>query len=213
MKRSLTLAAAMLMCGTAAIAQTTTTTPTSDTSGNMGSSSTTGSDTGAAGAQGSMPTGTSGTTSTGTTATGTTSATGTGSADTSGTMSSSTGTAGASAQGTMDASGSMQSGTATASTGMAAGGTMSIAAFDADNNGSLTPLEFGQMVMASQAPAAGNATKTKVQRELRSKKSNNAATDVLNQTASAFSKADANRDMRVDATELSTWQSSGAQMM
>ncbi len=88
------------------------------------------------------------------------------------------------------------------------GTTANLASFDTNNDGALTPLEFGQMVMASQAPASGGS----VARERYSKKSNNAATDVLNQTAAAFGKADANRDFRVSGDELATWQSNGSPM-
>lgn len=101
--------------------------------------------------------------------------------------------------------------TADASTSTSSSGqTWNVAGFDANNDGALTPLEFGQMVLASQAPASGGMKISDTARY--SKRANNPATDVLNQTAAAFGKADMNRDFRISSDELSSWQSMGSPM-
>lgn len=82
-----------------------------------------------------------------------------------------------------------------------------LSTYDTNNDGSLTPLEFGQMVASMQAPAAGGVTAAS--RERYSKKSNNAATDLINSTQPMFAKADTNHDMRVSADELGAWQAAG----
>lgn len=84
----------------------------------------------------------------------------------------------------------------------------SLASFDANKDGALSPLEFGQMVLASSAPASGGAAISNTQRY--SKRAHNPATTVLNETGGAFSKADTNGDHMVSADELATWQANGS---
>jgi hypothetical protein len=105
---------------------------------------------------------------------------------------------------------------AAASTGGQAGmaGGASLAQFDANNDGGLNPLEFGQMVMSTRATAAGGTgLVAEAKRERYSKASGNGAIKVLNATAREFGMADKNMDKRVDAGELSMWQSGGASSM
>ena len=85
-----------------------------------------------------------------------------------------------------------------------------IASYDTNKDGSLNPLEFGQMVLASQAPASGEIAAANSQRY--SKRAMNPATTVLNQTGGAFSKADTNGDHMISADELAAWQANGSPM-
>ncbi len=96
---------------------------------------------------------------------------------------------------------------ATAPTRTAATGTTSAAVqaewakYDKDNKGSLTPLEFGEWVMA----ANGQDMATQVASTRTSKRANLPAVKVLNATAGAFSKADTNKDRTVSPDELTTF--------
>ena len=85
-----------------------------------------------------------------------------------------------------------------------------IGTYDTNKDGSLNPLEFGQMVLASQAPASGEIAASNSQRY--SKRAMNPVTTVLNQTGGAFSKADTNGDHMISADELATWQAGGSPM-
>jgi hypothetical protein len=85
-------------------------------------------------------------------------------------------------------------------------GGVDLAAHDADKDGALSPLEFGQQVAAMNADSSLSA---EASRERFSRASGNAAIKLLNQSAPDFSKADTNMDKRVDSTELAQWQSGG----
>ena len=97
--------------------------------------------------------------------------------------------------------------TATAPAQTAATGTTSAAVqaewakYDKGNKGSLTPLEFGEWVMA----ANGQDMTTQVASTRTSKMANLPAVKVLNATAGAFSKADTNKDRSVSPDELTTF--------
>jgi hypothetical protein len=102
--------------------------------------------------------------------------------------------------------GSATSGAGSAST-MAASASAdgSWAAHDADKDGALSPLEFAMHV------DAGNRSLTaEAKRERFSRASGNGAIKLLNATADQFSKADANRDRRIDGSELAAWQGGGS---
>lgn len=77
------------------------------------------------------------------------------------------------------------------------------ATYDTQNKGKLTPLEFGEWVMA----AKGNDVSKSVERTKASKASNLAATKVLNATGSAFAKADTNKDGGISPDELAAFLS------
>ncbi|WP_157216368.1 EF-hand domain-containing protein [Flavisphingomonas formosensis] len=77
------------------------------------------------------------------------------------------------------------------------------ATYDTKNTGKLTPLEFGEWVMA----AKGNDVSKAVEKTKASKASNLAATKVLNATGSAFAKADTNKDGGVSPDELAAFLS------
>ena len=77
------------------------------------------------------------------------------------------------------------------------------ATYDTKNSGKLTPLEFGEWVMA----AKGNDVSKAVEKTKASKASNLAATKVLNATGSAFAKADTNKDGGVSPDELAAFLS------
>lgn len=120
------------------------------------------------------------------------------------------------------ASTSYTSGAGSASMAMSAptpeGTTMAgnaIASYDANKDGTLTPLEFAQHIIATSAPAAGgDATlSAEARRELRSRASGNGAVKLLNQTADELSMADKNRDFRIDQNELAMWHSAGMPSM
>jgi len=70
--------------------------------------------------------------------------------------------------------------------------------YDKQNTGQLTPLEFGNWVMAAQ----GNDMTGRVEQSRHSRASNLPATKVLNATAAEFSKADANKDHMISQDEL-----------
>lgn len=90
---------------------------------------------------------------------------------------------------------------------MAASGSVDIAAHDANKDGALSPLEFA---MHASAMGSGDAAlPAEAKRERYSRASGNGAIKLLNATAADFSKADGNRDKRVDPTELAAWQSGG----
>lgn len=109
-------------------------------------------------------------------------------------------------QGTMPQD-TMPGGMAQSQPGMSGAGSQNFAAFDSDRDGSLSPLEFAQYSMAMQAPAAGGADTSQAQRDRRSKRSGNAAVQLLNETADQFSQADQNRDMRISQDELAMMSS------
>jgi len=206
MKTTLTLAAALL-CGTAALAQTTTPPTTSDTPAGTTAtgSASSGSDANQmpmdAGAQtgATAPAADDQSSGSATTASGATSGeTAADAAATSGAVAST-----GAAVGAMDASASATP--AAAATGSQ---TASLSGFDTNNDGALTPMEFAQMWAKSAGGQAAIAEQAA--RERASKKSNNAAVDLLNQTAAAFGKADTSRDMRVTPDELAAWQASGS---
>lgn len=75
------------------------------------------------------------------------------------------------------------------------------AKYDKGNKGSLTPLEFGEWVMA----ANGQDLTTQVASTRTSKRANLPAVKVLNATAGAFSKADTNKDRMVSPDELTSF--------
>lgn len=75
------------------------------------------------------------------------------------------------------------------------------ATYDKDNKGALTPLEFGKWVMAAQ----GQDMSAQVDRTRQSRAANLPAVKVLNATAAAFSKADANHDRAIQPDELTTF--------
>lgn len=71
--------------------------------------------------------------------------------------------------------------------------------FDTDEDGMLSPLEFGMWVMETN----GRDVSETIDADLRSRSSGNAAVEVLNATAGALSQVDTNRDWRVSREELS----------
>ena len=73
--------------------------------------------------------------------------------------------------------------------------------YDAGNKGQLTPLEFGNWVMAAQ----GNDMTAQVEKSRQSKAANLPSTKVLNATAAEFSKADTNKDHQVSQDELKAY--------
>lgn len=77
------------------------------------------------------------------------------------------------------------------------------ATYDTSNKGQLTPLEFGEWVMA----AKGSDVSKAVEKTRSSKASGLAATKVLNATGSAFAKADTNKDGGVSPDELAAFLS------
>ncbi len=77
------------------------------------------------------------------------------------------------------------------------------AKYDEGNKGKLTALEFGTWVMAVQ----GQDVTTQVEQTKASKKDNLPAVKVLNATASAFSKADTDKDRMISPTELAAFLS------
>ncbi|MFC3712316.1 hypothetical protein ACFOMD_07030 [Sphingoaurantiacus capsulatus] len=79
---------------------------------------------------------------------------------------------------------------------------------DADRDGALTPLEF-----AMHVDAVNGALTAEAKRERFSRASGNGAIKLLNTTAADFSKADTNRDRKVDGSELAAWQTGGSAAM
>lgn len=77
------------------------------------------------------------------------------------------------------------------------------ATYDKGNKGSLTPLEFGTWVMA----AGGQDMTAQVDKTRTGKAKNLPAVKVLNATAEAFSKADANKDRAISPDELTAFLS------
>lgn len=77
------------------------------------------------------------------------------------------------------------------------------ATYDKTNKGSLTPLEFGNWVMA----AGGQDMTAQVDKTKTSKAKNLPAVKVLNATAEAFSKADTNKDRAISPDELTAFLS------
>ena len=73
--------------------------------------------------------------------------------------------------------------------------------YDPQNKGQLTPLEFGEWVMAAQ----GNDMSAKAEKSRQSKASGLASTKVLNATATEFSRADTNKDRAVSQDELKAY--------
>ena len=92
-------------------------------------------------------------------------------------------------------------------------GSVNLASFDTDNDGVLTPLEFGQLVMSVEAPASGGPLIAEAKRERYSKASGNGAIKLLNETADEFSRADQNHDKRISQDELAMWSGGGTAMM
>src|SRR3546814_7619509 len=72
------------------------------------------------------------------------------------------------------------------------------ATFDKDSKGYLTPLEFGNWVMAKQ----GNDMSAEVEKTKSSKRANIPAVKVLNANGTMFLKADTNGDRRITPDEL-----------
>jgi hypothetical protein len=93
---------------------------------------------------------------------------------------------------------------ATASAG-AAGASAAVQAdwakYDKENAGYLTPLQFGNWVLASR----GQDMTAKVEKTRQSKAANLPAVKVLNATGSEFVKADTDHDHRVTPAELTTY--------
>jgi hypothetical protein len=77
------------------------------------------------------------------------------------------------------------------------------ATYDTANKGQLTPLEFGEWVMA----AKGSDVSKAVEKTRSSRAPGLAATKVLNATGSAFAKADSNKDGGVSPDELAAFLS------
>jgi len=77
------------------------------------------------------------------------------------------------------------------------------AKYDEGNKGKLTPLEFGNWLMA----AKGQDVTAQVEKSKTSKRSNLPAIKVLNATATDFSKADTDKDKSISPTELATYLS------
>ena len=73
--------------------------------------------------------------------------------------------------------------------------------YDPQNSGQLTPLAFGEWVMAQR----GNDVSAQVAKSRTAKTANLPATQVLNATAGEFSRADSNRDRMVSRAELKTF--------
>jgi hypothetical protein len=80
--------------------------------------------------------------------------------------------------------------------------------FDEDKNGQLSPLEFATMVAAMRGTASSDVAAAEKDRT--SKKSDNKATDLINQSAGELSKADTNHDFMVSREESAAWHQSGA---
>lgn len=89
----------------------------------------------------------------------------------------------------------------TATTGAAATVQADWAKYDKDADGGLTPLEFGEWVLASR----GQDMTAEAEKTRQSKAPNTTAVKVLNATAGEFSKADADKDRKVSQTELSSY--------
>jgi hypothetical protein len=85
-------------------------------------------------------------------------------------------------------------------TPVAVAATVDIAAFDLDRDGGLNAIEYAQWWASTQAPAGGvpNAGLTA---EMSNRADDGGVTELLNQTAAAFLKADANDDNRVTPDE------------
>lgn len=77
------------------------------------------------------------------------------------------------------------------------------AKYDEGNKGKLTPLEFGNWVMA----AKGQDMTAQVEKTKSSKKANLPAIKVLNETASDFAKADTDKDRAISPNELAVFLS------
>jgi hypothetical protein len=73
--------------------------------------------------------------------------------------------------------------------------------YDKDNTGQLTPLAFGEWVLAAQ----GNDMSAQVDKTRTGKSAGLPATKVLNATAAEFSRADANKDRMVSREELKAY--------
>ena len=77
------------------------------------------------------------------------------------------------------------------------------AKYDEGNKGKLTPLEFGNWVMA----AKGQDMTAQVEKTKTSKKANLPAIKVLNETATDFAKADTDKDRMISPNELAVYLS------
>lgn len=77
------------------------------------------------------------------------------------------------------------------------------AKYDEGNKGKLTPLEFGNWVMA----AKGQDVTAQVEKTKTSKKANLPAIKVLNETATDFAKADTDKDRMISPNELAIYLS------
>lgn len=77
------------------------------------------------------------------------------------------------------------------------------AKYDEGNKGKLTPLEFGNWVMA----AKGQDVTAQVEKTKTSKKANLPAIKVLNETAADFTKADTDKDRMISPNELAIYLS------
>jgi hypothetical protein len=92
---------------------------------------------------------------------------------------------------------------ATASADAAAKVNADWAKYDEGNKGKLTPLEFGNWVMA----AKGQDMTAQVERTKTSKRANLPAIKVLNETAGDFAKADTDHDRMISPDELAVYLS------
>src|SRR3546814_20178950 len=81
------------------------------------------------------------------------------------------------------------------------------ATFDKDSKGYLTPLEFGNWVMAKQ----GNDMSAEVEKTKSSKRANIHAVKVLNATGTMFLQADTNGDRRSTTDELRSDERGGGE--
>ena len=77
------------------------------------------------------------------------------------------------------------------------------AKYDEGNKGKLTPLEFGNWIMA----AKGQDMTAQVEKTKASKKADLPAVKVLNETASDFAKADTDKDRMISPNELAIYLS------
>jgi len=75
--------------------------------------------------------------------------------------------------------------------------------YDEGNKGKLTPLEFGNWIMA----AKGQDVTAQVEKSKASKQANLPAVKVLNETATDFAKADTDKDRMISPNELAIFLS------
>ena len=85
-------------------------------------------------------------------------------------------------------------------TPVAVAATVDIAAFDLDRDGGLNAIEYAQWWASTQAPAGG-APIADLRAEMSNRADDGGVTELLNQTAAAFLKADVNDDNRVTPDE------------